>query len=93
MKAEQMRQVLDFERNLKVGSQVVVRWTDEHGRYRGRAVVSQIQSKSYVVKLLYGTDRFEQGFAVRVPNFLKNPIAWSQFNRIEPIDGYLAKTK
>jgi hypothetical protein len=94
MNAEFIREVLAFERHLRVGSHVVVRFSCGHGIYTGTATVAKVEKKRFVVKLLYpvqfkdATAKWPEGFELNIPNFLHHQIAWSQFNRLEPVEGY-----
>lgn len=94
MNAEFIREVLAFERNLKEGSRVVVRFSCGHGIYTGTAVVARVEKRRFIVRLLYpvqfkdATTKWPVGFELNIPNFLHHQIAWSQFNRLEPVEGF-----
>lgn len=90
-----LRAVLTFERGLRVGSQCRVKWTLGHGCYVGHALVSKIETRYFVVKLMRAvrfrdsTAEFPIGHLVRVPRYRGGQWSWSQFNRVEPFpDGY-----
>jgi hypothetical protein len=91
MRAEEQRQFIEFERKLKVGSQVIAKWHIGHGQYRSLAIVSKVTKHQIKVKLLRevpfkeSTARYPIGYELIIPRFMGcHKIRWSQFNRVEP---------
>lgn len=82
MTGGELRTVADFEKNLKAGDLVVVRWTGCHAYFHARGSVKRVNGKSIRV-LLEGPARDE----VVVPNLLAG--TWSANNRVEPVGGYV----
>lgn len=85
------RIICDFERSLKIGSQVRVCWTNSGSPWDGVATICKINRKSFKAKLLQHVapgyfGGWPIGQEIRVPMFTSD--TWGVNNRVEPVEGY-----
>lgn len=89
---DRLRVICDFEKSLRVGSKVRIRWTNSGRYFAGLATISKVNAKSYRATLdeavatdFYGG--YPAGQNMKAPSFAA-PELWSVNNRVEPVEGY-----
>lgn len=81
MTADEFKEASDFDKNLVIGQEVVVRWTWCHRYYRGKAKVIKLNQKSLRVELLEDCGEYKAGNTISVPRFY-DIQKWSPNNSV-----------
>ena len=86
MSVGDVKNQINFERELKSGDKCLACWTNCGYFYQGEVEVVAINVKSFRVKLLKPVDGYPTGQCLNIPNFL-NSNRWSWNNRLAPKGG------
>ena len=84
MSAEEYREAMCFERELKVGDRCLARWTNCGYCYEAEVEVVAINPKSYGVRITKDIDGYPAGHHLNIPGIL-NCKKWSWNNRLSPL--------
>ena len=91
MTANELKTVFAFERGLKVGDPVEVRWTNSFRAYRATGTVAKVNANSFRVKVTDGPYETASG-TILVPRFsgsLDAMTKWSINNCVCPVGGFV----
>ena len=91
MTGDQLRTVIGFESNLKIGDPVRINWTNSGHCYSALGTVCKINKNTVKATLstaITGTSD-PCGQVIQAPKLTMGSMAkWSVNNRVEPVDGY-----
>lgn len=86
---------MDFEKNVKMGEVVTIRWTSCGYNFKGKGIVHKINRESFRVALLEEVltplGKYPTGQVLKAPRLTlsgSGGTLWSENNRIEPVGGY-----
>ncbi len=89
-----LKVICDFEKDLRIGSKVRVRWTNSGRYFAALATISKVNAKSFRATLDEAVDYakpgdkgYPAGQNMKAPSFA-SPVEWSVNNRVEPVEGY-----
>ena len=84
MSADEVKEQLEFERNIKVGDKCLALWTNSGHYYQTAVEVVTVNSKSFGVRIARAIEGYPMGWKINVPNFL-NMDRWTWNNRLAPL--------
>lgn len=84
MKAEEFRQVINFENSLRVGDTAVAYWTNCGNWCSGKVEIVAINRKSFRVRLVEDVEGYPAGQRLNIPRLMQIE-RWSVNNRLAPI--------
>jgi len=82
MSADEVKEQLEFERDVKVGDRCRAHWTNCGYYYETEAEIEAINAKSFRVRIAKATDGYPVGHKLNIPNFL-NIDRWTWNNRLK----------
>ena len=93
MTPTEFRSVIDFEKALAPGQEVLVKWTaGSFGHYHGVGKVVRVNRCSVRVALTEAVEGrwggYPTGREIVVPLVTASGNRWAHFNRVEPVQGY-----
>lgn len=83
MSADDVKNQIKFERELKPGDGCLACWTNCGYYYQTEVEVVAINARSFGVRITKATDGYPAGQRLSIPNFL-NTRRWSWNNRLAP---------
>ena len=84
MSADEVKEQLEFERNIKVGDKCLAHWTNYGNYYETQVEVEAVNAKSFRVRIAKAIEGYPVGWKINVPNFL-NIDRWTWNNRLAPL--------
>ena len=84
MSADEVKEQLEFERNIKVRDKCSAHWTNCGNYYETQVEIEAINAKSFRVRITRATDGYPVGHKLNIPNFL-NIDRWTWNNRLAPL--------
>ena len=91
MRADKVKEQLEFERDVKVGHKCLAHWTNCGNYYETQVEVEAVNAKSFRVRIARAIEGYPVGWKINVPNFL-NIDRWTWNNRLAllQVDHYQA---
>ncbi len=83
MSADEVKEQLEFERNIKVRDKCSAHWTGCGNYYETQVEVEAVNAKSFRVRITKAIDGYPVGHKLNIPNFL-NIDRWTWNNRLTP---------
>jgi len=84
MSADEVKEQLEFERNIKVGDKCLAHWTNCGNYYETQVEVEAVNAKSFRVRIAKAIEGYPLDWKINVPNFL-NIDRWTWNNRLAPL--------
>jgi len=84
MSAEDVKEQLEFEREVKPGDRCLSHWTNCGHYYQTEVEVVAVNAKSFRVMIAEAIDGYPVSWKINIPNFL-NIDRWTWNNRLAPL--------